>query len=289
LGGELADTFNTTVMSNSRMAAELEASNALPRESREQVAPELAATQRLQATSTQLILEHRGDSLHEQILDAAVAITRSDFASIQMFHAERGEGELRLLDHRGFTPEAARHWAWVPLGAPGMRGMAVVALRDPRVRAHVVATLAPLGITVCDGPTARTNLWITDADDARAMDELRTCAALRSDLRIVLFRKGSDAHPPELPRALIIDAGARLSEIRGLLGDALARTEVQLRPGARMTRPAATLKVRCGDVNDMLSDALALRLADDAPSVRVVMFSGHIDPGYIDRAVDCGA
>lgn len=104
-----------------------------------------------------------------------------------------------------------------------------------------------------------------------------------------------------------------------------------------MTRPVAPLRVLCVDDNDMLSDALArrlaaepsiawsgvvrdgrdaydrvmetrpdivlmdidmpgvdsfsivARLAQEAPGVRVVMFSGHIDPGYIDRALDCGA
>jgi PAS domain S-box-containing protein len=93
--------------------AELENSNRLLRESREQVRLELAATQRLQETSTRLIRQEDEDSLYEQILDAAVAVTRSDFASLQMYHAERGQGELQLLAHRGFAPESARAWAWV--------------------------------------------------------------------------------------------------------------------------------------------------------------------------------
>ena len=63
---------------------------------------ELAATRQLQKISTQLIHENDTQALYEKILDAAVAIMRSDFASMQMFHPERGE--LRLLAHRGFDP-----------------------------------------------------------------------------------------------------------------------------------------------------------------------------------------
>ena len=47
-------------------------------------------------------------------MDAAVAIMRPDFASMQMLYPDRGEGgELRLLAFHGFSPEAARFWEWV--------------------------------------------------------------------------------------------------------------------------------------------------------------------------------
>jgi GAF domain-containing protein len=84
------------------------------RASEERLAEELTATQRLQETSTQLIREENVQALYEQILNAAVAIMRSDYASIQMLYPERGPGgELRLLGHRGFNPEAVRFWEWV--------------------------------------------------------------------------------------------------------------------------------------------------------------------------------
>ena len=70
------------------------------RESKERLAAELDATRQLQNISTQLIHENDTQALYEKILDAAVAIMRSDFASMQMFHPERGE--LQLLAHRGF-------------------------------------------------------------------------------------------------------------------------------------------------------------------------------------------
>jgi two-component sensor histidine kinase len=75
---------------------------------------ELAATRRLQEISTQLLGEGRVELLYEKLMDAAVAIMRSDFASMQMLYPERGDsGELRLLAFRGFSPEAARFWTWV--------------------------------------------------------------------------------------------------------------------------------------------------------------------------------
>jgi PAS domain S-box-containing protein len=75
---------------------------------------ELHAAQRLQQVATQL-MDGRGiQGLYEQILDTVLAILHSDFGSLQMFHPERGSsGELRLLVHRGFNPEAARRWEWV--------------------------------------------------------------------------------------------------------------------------------------------------------------------------------
>lgn len=35
--------------------------------------------------------------------------------------------------------------------------------------------------------------------------------------------------------------------------------------------------------------ALVTRLARDCPDVRVVMFSGHVQAAFIERALDCGA
>src|SRR5438270_4792089 len=79
---------------------------------------ELDAAQGLQQIATQSIDARGIEALYEQILDTAMAILRSDFASLQMFHPERGSsGELRLLGHRGFSAEAVRRWEWVGLSA----------------------------------------------------------------------------------------------------------------------------------------------------------------------------
>ena len=90
------------------------------RESEERLAQELAATRQLQSASALLIQGSNGNGsvLYQKIVDAAVAIMRSDMASLQMFYPERGnEGELRLLGHSGFSPQAAEFWTWVRPGS----------------------------------------------------------------------------------------------------------------------------------------------------------------------------
>lgn len=87
------------------------------RHSEQILAVELEAAHRLQSVSTQLMGAKGVEGLYEQILDTAMAIFHSDFASIQMFYPERGpNGELRLLGHRGYSAEAAKRWEWVSSG-----------------------------------------------------------------------------------------------------------------------------------------------------------------------------
>ena len=98
---------------NTRTAPE-----ALARNTEAQLAAELRAELRdsrlLQEISAQLIHQENVAALYEKILDAAVSIMRSDFASMQMLYPERGKaGELLLLGFRGFDPESARFWEWV--------------------------------------------------------------------------------------------------------------------------------------------------------------------------------
>jgi PAS domain S-box-containing protein len=93
------------------------------RETQRQLVSELAATQQLEEISTQLIHASDAQVLHEKILDAAVAILRSDFASMQMFYPERGE--LRLLAYRGFNPTTAAFWEWVRPGSASTCGAAL--------------------------------------------------------------------------------------------------------------------------------------------------------------------
>jgi GAF domain-containing protein len=71
---------------------------------------------------------------YEEIVDRAVALMRSDYASVQMLFPERGSGgELLLLSFRGFNPEAATFWEWVRADSKSTCG---IALRD---RKRVVA------------------------------------------------------------------------------------------------------------------------------------------------------
>jgi len=93
------------------------------RETQRQLVSELAATQQLQRLSIQLIQTNDPDALYKKVLDAAVVIMRSDFASMQMFYPERGE--LRLLAYRGFNPTAAAFWEWVRPGSGSTCGAAL--------------------------------------------------------------------------------------------------------------------------------------------------------------------
>lgn len=64
-------------------------------------------------------------SPYDNIIQDAVQIMRSDFASIQMLYPKRGNGELRLLDFRGFNPEAAVFWEWVRADSKSTCGVAL--------------------------------------------------------------------------------------------------------------------------------------------------------------------
>ena len=90
------------------------------RVSEAQLHAELVDTKRLQGISAQLVQEENVESLYEKILDAAVSIMQSDFASLQMLFPGRGTGgELRLLAFRGFSPQAATFWEWVGFDSAG--------------------------------------------------------------------------------------------------------------------------------------------------------------------------
>ena len=96
------------------------------REMHGRMVAELAATQRLQSISTELIREERFESIYGKILDAALDMMRAHFASIQMYHrAPDGTGDLRLLDARGFTAESAKFWSTVTIDSPGTCGVAL--------------------------------------------------------------------------------------------------------------------------------------------------------------------
>ncbi len=83
--------------------------------SQAKLSEELATAEKMQRVSTMLVDSDDEQSLFEQILDAAVALMSSDFASIQMLQRPEAGGPdcLRLLGHRNFTPAAAAHWEWV--------------------------------------------------------------------------------------------------------------------------------------------------------------------------------
>jgi len=122
-------TVEPTEDSARRLEAALQSQRETERALREalaQLEAERADGRLLQEISAELTGERTGEQLCETLVDAAARIMRSDCASIQMLHPERGGcGELRLLAHRGFTAEAARFWQWVRLDSMSSCGKAL--------------------------------------------------------------------------------------------------------------------------------------------------------------------
>ncbi|HEX8795376.1 MAG TPA: ATP-binding protein [Polyangiaceae bacterium] len=111
---------------------------------------ELADSRLLHELSAAFVDEQDLSVFHQKLVDAAARVMRSDAASMQSFHPERGaSGELRLLAHRGFDAEAAAYWEWV---RPDSRCACGQALRD-RDRTVVPDVEAP-GVEVGVGDLA---------------------------------------------------------------------------------------------------------------------------------------
>lgn len=82
--------------------------------STEQLQRELADARLLHRLSIELIQEDGTAGLYKKIVEAAVAIMRSQYASMQMLYPDgEGAGKLRLLASSGFSPEAEKFWEWV--------------------------------------------------------------------------------------------------------------------------------------------------------------------------------
>lgn len=105
------------------------------REGQARLTADLADMRQLQSMSAQLTNEENIAGLYEKVLDALVAIMRSDFASMQMLNHERGnQGELHLLAFRGFTSQAAKHWEWVGCDSETSCGVAL------RTRSRIIVS-----------------------------------------------------------------------------------------------------------------------------------------------------
>lgn len=90
------------------------------KDTRIQLEAELMGTKLLQNISTELLYEDNIQALYEMIIDAAMQIMDSEYASMQMLHNEEGKGgKLQLLVHRGFNPTAAKFWEWVQAESAG--------------------------------------------------------------------------------------------------------------------------------------------------------------------------
>jgi signal transduction histidine kinase/ActR/RegA family two-component response regulator len=112
---------------------ELKETNAALRRSEATLEHELAAAHGLQRVSTRMIQADDFHSLYDQILDTAVAITRADFAMLQMLDPGRGAaGGLKLIGSRGFGKDMERVLDWMactpetPGGDAALSGQRVI-------------------------------------------------------------------------------------------------------------------------------------------------------------------
>ena len=95
------------------------------RKSEQELAAELDAVQQLHQVSLRLADAGNSQALYESIMDAAVSIMRSEFASMQLLLPDRNGGELHLLAFHGFDAEAAAFWGRVHADSQTPCGMAL--------------------------------------------------------------------------------------------------------------------------------------------------------------------
>lgn len=93
------------------------------RDSEKRLATELEAVKTLQRISTELVSEHQPDALYTQLLDAAMAVMKSDAASVQILDSDKAR--LKLLASRNFHPDSEAFWQWVDVGSASSCGQAL--------------------------------------------------------------------------------------------------------------------------------------------------------------------
>jgi PAS domain S-box-containing protein len=102
----------------------------LLRESQEQLAAELEASQLLQDLSIQLIQAGNVEALYDKLLNTFIKVMHADFAIIQQLHPERGkEGELYLLRDYGFGEFDTKCWEWITPQSKSSCGLALKSLQ----------------------------------------------------------------------------------------------------------------------------------------------------------------
>ena len=81
---------------------------------KDEIEDKLTDARLLQKLSMELIQEEQNSALYQKIMDAAVVIMQSQYASMQVLcQGEDGHDKLKLLASSGFSPEAEEYWQWV--------------------------------------------------------------------------------------------------------------------------------------------------------------------------------
>jgi signal transduction histidine kinase/CheY-like chemotaxis protein len=116
---------------------------------------DLADSRALHDLSLHMLVEHEPAALYGRIVEAASALLRSDFASLQMLSVDaNGQRKLELIAHCGFTLSAEEHWRDVYVDSTTSCGIAFAT--ETRVTLSDVETLD----------------WLTDTKDLALYREL---------------------------------------------------------------------------------------------------------------------
>lgn len=94
---------------------------------KDQLEVELSDAKLLQSISMELLLQDNVQVLYEKIIDAAMKIMDSQYASIQMIESDDGDdsNKLLLLAYRGFNCEASTFWKCVDIKSRSACGEAL--------------------------------------------------------------------------------------------------------------------------------------------------------------------
>lgn len=216
----------------------------------EKLAVELALTERLQEISTELLAEDQPGALYHKIVDAAALVMRAEFASIQVYQPDRGEGGLRLLAHRGFTPEAEHQWEWVRADSTTSCGASLrlhsrVVIQDVETN-DLLASSADLGVFRRVGIRAVQTTPLMSRD-GELLGMLSTHwrqphQPVERDLRLldVLARQAADL----MERSLLAEHGQMLlNEVNHRAKNMLAVVQAMVRQTARQSDPDSFVRL----------------------------------------------
>lgn len=115
---ERAETIIRTFERETMGLAERQRIEDLLHQSETRLEVELADAKLLQSISAHLIHEEHIDNLYSRIMEAAVTIMQSDFASMQMYYPGQGKtGRLHMLASSGLSQQVKDYWEWVDADA----------------------------------------------------------------------------------------------------------------------------------------------------------------------------
>jgi PAS domain S-box-containing protein len=256
------------------------------RASERNLTDELEVARCLQQVSTRLIQAEEVDELYDQILETAMKIMHADFASVQIFHPERGE--LKLLGYRGFNPKAAKFWEWV---RPASRSPCGVALGTSR-------RVAVPDILECD--------WMAGSDDLETLLQTGIRAVQTTPL---LSRSGAllgmfSTHWRE-PHEMTVSEQQSLDILSRQAADLMARMQAESEVKEARDRLTVELNamnrlheistrfVQQGDLSGLLNDILeasiditganmgTIQIVDGSHTMKIVAHRGF-EQSYID-------